>query len=302
MIGVIGPDRLRHAVSWNDAVDAVDQALINLGSGRVIQPPAVEILMPDSGELHVKGGHILDSDWIVVKVATGGFPGGPPTGCLLLVDATTGAPRWLLDDRGWLTQQRTAAAGTLATTTFGRSDATAVLVIGTGGLTAALVEAHRQVAPHLGISLWGRDPDRTRALAAELGVTASTDLERAVTAADIIVTATSSRAPLIEADWVQPGTHITALGADTVGKQELPVALLGRADLIVCDNIATAVKAGELQHATPAIQARAVAWPELAAGGSSARNVGAITIADLCGIGAEDAAIAAAALNSVDLS
>ena len=302
MIGVIGRDQLRSAVTWQDAVDAVGQALLSLGSGRVIQPPAVEILMPDSGELHVKGGHILDSDWIVVKVATGGFPGGPPTGCLLLVDATTGAPRWLLDDRGWLTQQRTAAAGTLATMTFSRADATAVLVIGAGGLTAALVEAHRQVAPHLDISLWGRDPDRTRALAAELGVTAQTDLERAVSAADIIVTATSSRAPLIEAHWVQPGTHITALGADTVGKQELPVTLLGRADLIVCDNIATALKAGELQHATPTIQARAVAWPELAAGGPPARNVSAITIADLCGIGAEDAAIAAAALRSVDLS
>jgi ornithine cyclodeaminase len=302
MIGVIGPDQLRTAVTWHDAVDAVGQALINLGSGRVIQPPAVEILMPDSGELHVKGGHILDSDWIVVKVATGGFPGGPPTGCLLLVDATTGAPRWLLDDRGWLTQQRTAAAGTLATTTFGRRDATTVLVIGTGGLTAALVEAHRQVAPHLDISLWGRDPDRTRALAAELGVTASMDLERAVSAADIIVTATSSRAPLIEAHWVQPGTHITALGADTVGKQELPVTLLGRANLIVCDNIATAVKAGELQHATPAIQARAIGWPDLAAGGPPTRTAEAITVADLCGIGAEDAAIAAAALRSVDLS
>jgi len=302
MIGVIGPDQLRTAVTWQDAVDAVGQALISLGSGRVIQPPAVEIRMPVHGELHVKGGHILDGDWIVVKVATGGFPGGPPTGCLLLVDATTGAPRWLLDDRGWLTQQRTAAAGTLATMTFSRADATAVLVIGAGGLTAALVEAHRQVAPHLDISLWGRDPDRTRALAAELGVTAQTDLERAVSAADIIVTATSSRAPLIEAHWVQPGTHITALGADTVGKQELPVTLLGRADLIVCDNIATASKAGELQHATPTIQARAVAWPELAAGGPPARNVSAITIADLCGIGAEDAAIAAAALRCVDLS
>jgi len=302
MIGVIGPDQLRTAVTWQDAVDAVGQALISLGSGRVIQPPAVEIRMPVHGELHVKGGHILDGDWIVVKVATGGFPGGPPTGCLLLVDATTGAPRWLLDDRGWLTQQRTAAAGTLATMTFSRADATAVLVIGAGGLTAALVEAHRQVAPHLDISLWGRDPDRTRALAAELGVTAQTDLERAVSAADIIVTATSSRAPLIEAHWVQPGTHITALGADTVGKQELPVTLLGRADLIVCDNIATASKAGELQHATPTIQARAVAWPELAAGGPPARNVSAITIADLCGIGAEDAAIAAAALRSVDLA
>ncbi len=302
MIGVIGPDRLRTAVTWHDAVDAVSQALISLGTGRVVQPPAVEILMPDSGELHVKGGYIFDSDWIVVKVATGDFPGGPPTGCLLLVDAATGAPRWLLDDRGWLTQQRTAAAGTLATTTFGCPDATTVLVIGTGGLTAALVEAHRQVSPHLDISLWGRDPDRTSALAAELGVTASTDLERAVCAADIIVTATSSRAPLIEADWVQPGTHITALGADTVGKQELPVALLERAGVIVCDNIATALKAGELQHAPPAIQARAIAWPELAAAEPPARTAEAITIADLCGIGAEDAAIAAAALRSIDLS
>jgi ornithine cyclodeaminase len=302
MIGVIGHDQLRTAVTWQDAVDAVDQALISLGTGRVLQPPAVEIRMPGSGELHVKGGHILDSDWIVVKVATGGFPGGPPTGCLLLVDASTGAPRWLLDDRGWLTQQRTAAAGTLATTTFSRPDASTVLVIGTGGLTAALVEAHREVSPHLDISLWGRDPDRTRTLAAELGVTAATDLRHAVSLTDVIVTATSSRSRLIQADWVQPGTHITALGADTVGKQELPVELLGRADLIVCDNIATALKAGELQHATPAIQARAIAWPELAAGGRSARNAEAITIADLCGIGAEDAAIAAAALRSVDLS
>ena len=198
MIGVIGHDQLRTAVTWQDAVDAVGQALVSLGSGRVIQPPAVEIRMPVHGELHVKGGHILDSNWIVVKVATGGFPGGPPTGCLLLVDATTGAPRWLLDDRGWLTQQRTAAAGTLATMTFSRADATTVLVLGTGGLTAALVEAHRQIAPHLSISLWGRDPDRTRALAAELGVTAQTDLERAVSASDSIVRTvrSSERAPL----------------------------------------------------------------------------------------------------------
>jgi ornithine cyclodeaminase len=302
MIAVIGPDQLRDAVGWHDALGAVSQALLSLGTGRVIQPPAVEILMPVSGELHVKGGHILDSDWIVVKVATGGFPGGPPTGCLLLVDATTGAPRWLLDDRGWLTQQRTAAAGALATMTFSRADATTALIIGTGGLTSALVQAHQDVAPHLAITMWGRDANRARTLAAELGVTAAADLRQAVSVTDVIVTATGSRAPLLEADWVQPGTHITALGADTAGKQELPVALLDRADLIVCDNIATALKAGELQHATPATQARAIAWPDLAAGGPPARNARAITIADLCGIGAEDAAIAAAALRNLDLA
>lgn len=302
MIGILGPDQLRHAVTWHDAVDAVAQALASLGTGRVIQPPAVEIRMPAGGELHVKGGYFLDSDWILVKVATGGFPGGPPTACLLLVDATTGAPRWLLDDRGWLTQQRTAAAGVLASMTFSRPDATTVLVVGTGGLTAALVEAFHEVAPHLGVTLWGRNHHRTRALAAEFGVAAAANLPHAASTTDIIVTATSSRAPVLEADWVQPGTHITALGADTVGKQELPVTLLGRADLIVCDNIATALKAGELQHAAPTIQARAVAWLELAAGGPPARQFGAITVADLCGIGAEDAAIAAAALRCFDLA
>lgn len=299
MIGVVGPEQLRSAVTWHEAVDAVGRALNSLGSGRVIQPPAVEIRMPEHGELHVKGGHLLGSDWIVVKVATGGFPGGPPTGCLLLVDATTGAPRWLLDDRGWLTQQRTAAAGALATMTFSRPDATSVLVIGTGGLTAALVEAHQTVAPHLRITLWGRDHDRTRTLAAELGVSAASDLQEAVSVTDVVVTATSSRAPLIEAAWVRPGTHITALGADTVGKQELPVDLVAGADLIVCDDIATAVVAGELQHATPATQARAMGWPDLAAQGPPRREVGAISVADLCGIGAEDAAIAAAALRRV---
>jgi ornithine cyclodeaminase len=301
MIGVIGPDQLRNAVSWHDAVEAVNEALVSLGAGQVIQPPAVEILMPDRGELHVKGGHVLGSDWIVIKVATGGFPGGPPTGCLLLVDAVTGAPRWLLDDRGWLTQQRTAAAGALATLTFRRPDAVDLLIIGTGGLTAALVAAHQQVAPELRITLWGRDPQRTGTLAADLGVAAAADLQHAASVADVIVTATSSRAPLIDASWVRPGTHVTALGADTVGKQELPVELLAIADLIVCDNLVTAAKAGELQHATPAIQARAIGWPELAAGGPLQRSADAITVADLCGIGAEDAAIAAAALRSTVL-
>lgn len=144
MIGVIGPEQLRVAVSWPAAVDAVRQALVDLGSGRVIQPPVVEVRMPVAGELHVKGGHIHGTDWIVVKVATGGFPAGPPTGCLLLVDAASGAPTWLLDDRGWLTQQRTAAAGALATLTFARPDAYRVLILGTGGLSRALVRAIRR--------------------------------------------------------------------------------------------------------------------------------------------------------------
>ena len=302
MIGVIGPDQLRRAVSWHEAVDAVRTALVTLGAGRVIQPPAVELRMPERGELHVKGGHIHGSNWIVIKVATGGFPDGAPTGCLLLLDFASGEPRWLLDDRGWLTQQRTAAAGALATLTFGRPDAQSLLVLGSGGLAHALVEAHAQLAPHMRMTLWGRGADRSRALADELGITATTDLQGAVSGADVVITATSSRTPLFEVDWIRPGTHVTALGADTVGKRELPLGLLDRADLIVCDDVATARHAGELQHVSRTIQDRAIAWPELAIAGPVPRSPAAITVADLCGIGAEDAAIAAAALTTIDLA
>jgi len=77
---------------------------------------------------------------------------------------------------------------------------------------------------------------------------------------------------------------------------------MDRADLIVCDNVATARQAGELQHASRAIQDRAIAWPELAGAEPVPRSPGAITVADLCGIGAEDAAIAAAALTTIDLA
>jgi len=301
MIGIISPNQLRDALSWPDAVSAVRDALVHLAAGRVIQPPAVEIRMPGHGELHVKGGHVVDDDWIVVKVATGGFPGGPPTGCLLLVDATTGAPAWLLDDRGRLTLQRTAAAGALATLSFSRHDAQSVLIVGTGDLAAALVEVHAAVAPHLRATLWGRDFGRARLLADRLGVAAAPDLRSAVGAADVILTATSSRKPLIDADWVAPGTHLTAMGADTVGKQELPVALLERAEVIVCDDVATALKAGELQHATPAIHSRVRSWPDLVSAGPLTRREDAITVADLCGIGAEDATIAAAALRGINL-
>ncbi len=299
MIAVIGPEDLRHAVTWPQAVEAVRAALVGLSAGRVIQPPAVEIRMPEHGELHVKGGHIVGTDWIVIKTATGGFTDGAPTGCLLLLDAHSGEPRWLLDDHGWLTQQRTAAAGALATLTFSRPDSRTALVIGTGGLARAIIQAHQAVAPHLRLEVWGRDPDRASALASELGIGRAESLPDSVKTVDVIVTATNSRTPLFDAEWVQPGTHITGLGADTVGKQELPSALLETADLIVCDSVTTASYAGELQHATEPTRNRAREWAMLPIHASIPRKPGATTIADLCGIGAEDAAIAMAALTSL---
>ena len=130
------------------------------------------------------------------------------------------------------------------------------------------------------------DPHRASELASELGIGRAESLPDSVKTVDVIVTATNSRTPLFDAEWVQPGTHITGLGADTVGKQELPSALLETADLIVCDSVTTASYAGELQHATEPTRNRAREWAMLPIHASIPRKPGATTIADLCGIGA----------------
>lgn len=167
------------------------------------------------------------------KVATGGFPGASPTGFTVVLDATTGTPRWLLADGGLLTEMRTAAAGALASATLARPDAHRLLVVGTGEQARAQIHAHREALPHLAVTVWGRNRTAAAALAAELDTGLADDLGAAVADSDIVVTATSSRGPLIES--VEPGTHVTAVGSDTPGKQELDPALLRRAEVVACD-------------------------------------------------------------------
>ena len=106
------------------------------------------------------------------------------------------------------------------------------------------------VMPKAEIAIWGRNAARASALVARLqGATVAPDLERACRSADVILTATPAAEPLIQADWIRPGCHITAIGADSPGKQELETALVARADLRVADNIAQSLDHGEWLNA-----------------------------------------------------
>jgi len=124
------------------------------------------------------------------------------------------------------------------------------------------------------------------------------DLETAAGRADLIVTTTPARAPLIAADWLRPGTHISAVGSDLPGKQELDAGVLGRADIVAADLPAVAAVNGELQHAVASGVVdldRVVALGALAVGAATGRTTeDQITVADLVGLGVQDAAIAGA--------
>src|SRR5207253_607927 len=115
--------------------------------------------------------------------------------------------------------------------------------------------------------------------------------------ADLVITVTPARAPLVRAEWIRPGTHVTAVGSDGPEKQELEVGVLAKADKVVADRIEQCLRLGEIHHAVAA----GVLGPagihaelgEVAAGDKAGRTTDAeITVVDLTGVGVQDAAVA----------
>jgi ornithine cyclodeaminase len=154
-----------------------------------------------------------------------------------------------------LTVRRTAAASALGAALLARPDCTTLLVIGTGALAPALARAHLAAQPTLArVLVWGRTRAKAEALAAGLradGVEASAaaDLDAAIAKADTIVAATTATQPIIRADAVRPGTHLSLVGAFTPAMAEAEPALMPRARLFADDRASTLLKGGEVAQA-----------------------------------------------------
>jgi len=204
---------------------------------------------------------------------------------------------------GVVNAYRTAAADAVAADLLARSDATTLAVFGSGHQARYEVAALTRIRPIDRVLIVGRDPARADAFATELrekGLDARpAPAERACVAADIIVTATSARAPLFDAEWVRPGTHVASMGSDARGKQELPPALFARAALF-CDLPNQSRDIGELQHAGPELMVTAIG--EVIAGRCGGRSSDEeITLFDSSGLALQDLYIARhilAALNN----
>ena len=150
--------------------------------------------------------------------------------------------------------------------------------------------------------VWGRDGDKASSCAREmgekLGVTAEAvaDPAELVARAQLVVTTTPAREPILKADWLHPGLHVTAMGSDADYKNEIDAAALARADLYVCDRVSQCAALGELRAAQAACLWSGGTPPELGALVSGAhpgrRSDAQITICDLTGTGAQDTAIA----------
>ena len=223
-------------------------------------------------------------------------------GLSLVFSATTGLLDTLLLDNGYLTELRTGAAGALAADLLAKREIEQALIVGAGGQAPLPVRSAPRRAPAAACPVYARRPEAAEAYAAEMrerlgiDIEHASDLQEAVEASDLIVTATPSRAPLIEAAWLRPGVHITAMGSDFPDKQELAVDVLARADLVAADHPPQAATQGEIHHAIAAGRLRleeVVPLGAIAAGQAPGRERDdQITVADLTGLGIQDAALA----------
>ncbi len=313
---VVPLEAFRDKVPYSVAIAAVERGFRALGRGEAALPdPMVLELREQQAEVHVKGAHLAGGRHIVLKVATGfyrnrarGLPSGD--GMFLLLDADTGVPAVLLEEHGYLTDFRTAAAVALTLKYLAPRDTREALLVGAGALARLTARAMLAQMPLARLTLWNRTRERAEALAKELGQAVETRiapaLESAVRDHRVIVTATASTTPLVMASWVGPGTHVTSVGTGSPEKIELEPALLARADKLVADRVFQTERYGNLHHAIAAgAVTRDKVYAELgdlAAGRLPGRESATeITVADLTGVGVQDAAIAQAVVEVLGL-
>jgi ornithine cyclodeaminase len=215
---------------------------------------------------------------------------------MLLSSAETGEPVAFLADQGHLTDVRTAAVAALVAHELGRQDVV-LGILGAGIQARLLAQLHAEIIDLAGIVIWGRHPERAEACRRDLQeLLPDTEISVAASPADVaararlIATATAARHPLLHAADLQPGTHISAVGSDSPGKQELDPEILRRACLLLADSRRQCEKLGELQHA-PDQWTRVVEIGEFCLAPSVGDHSGN-TVCDFTGLGVEDLYIA----------
>jgi alanine dehydrogenase len=171
-------------------------------------------------------------------------------GAYLLLDARTGVPKAVIDGVA-LTLRRTGCASALAADYLARSDAQHLLMIGAGSLAPHLIRAHCAVRRYKRIEIWNRNPARAEEVAEKLGdlnasIAVIEDVESAIRAADTISCATLSRQPLIQGEWLKPGTHVDLVGGFTPEMREADDATIKRGALYVDSRAGALKEAGDL--------------------------------------------------------
>lgn len=285
---------VRRLLPMRDTIKLMRRVFAELAAGQAQNQPRRRLVVPSGSALHSMAGAF--GKYFGTKI----YSTNPRHGAhfLFLLYAAADARPLALFEANYLGQIRTGAVSGLATDLLARPEAATLAVIGTGFQARSQLEAVLAVRPIREVRAWSRSLEgRYRFVhehAEPLGVLvqAAHSAEEAVRGADIIVTATNSREPVLEAGWVAPGVHINAMGSNQSKRRELPAELVRRAELIVADSVEQArIESGDLLMALDEAGWQRV--HELKDVTARPEPAGAITIFKSNGLAVEDVAAAA---------
>ena len=303
MTRVYNTDQIKDVIDikrdFRELVQSQQRAFIDFSNGYITVPKPIQMSFAKAqGDCHIKAGFKQNSEIFVVKIATGfyqnsasGLPAGD--GAVLAFSQKTGLLEAILCDGGYLTTLRTAIAACVAVK-ITPWDVQRVGIIGTGQLAIQVLELMRLLYPQADFRIWGRSVQKTKVVAESYpGVKICESVQELMQNGGIVITTTASSQPIIDLAYVNGKTHIIALGADELGKQECDPRLFPKADIVVVDSKEQAARFGDTFHGIQAGFINIEKTEELGNAIQSGISVDAnLLITDLTGIAAQDIAIA----------
>jgi len=302
-------DQIKQALQQVDVTTAIEEGFVAYSEGKVVVPPVGELVFEDPpGDVHIKYGYIKKDDYFVIKIASGFYGNvalglSPADGMMLVFSQKTAQLECILLDKAYLTNVRTAAAGAVVAKYLAPKKVERIGVFGAGVQGRMQVEALLPIVDCRKVIVWGQNEEEVEAYREAMsghGLEIQTTLtsDEIAASCNLIVTATPSHTPLLRAEQIRKGTHITAMGSDTAEKTELETGILGKADFVVADSIEQCLVRGEIHHALKAgvLQesdirelGKVIVDPALQRTDDSQ-----ITVADLTGVAVQDIQISKA--------
>ncbi len=286
-----------------DLIQTIEEGFMMYSQKKVVVPPVGYLgFKQPPGDVHIKYGYIEGDDYYVIKIASG-FYNNPAlglntgNGMMLLFSQKTGEILSILLDEGYLTDIRTAVAGAVAAKHFAPSKITSIGIVGTGTQARLQLEYLKPVTECRDVIVWGRSADKLASIKndptlKDFSITVTSDIRFLTSHCNLIVTTTPSKNALLMSSQILPGTHITAMGADAEGKQELDPWLFAKADIIVADSKEQCIDHGDIGYA---VREKIIDPSKIVALGEVIENKNLrrgndqqITIADLTGVAIQD--------------
>ncbi|MEO7144467.1 MAG: ornithine cyclodeaminase family protein [Bryobacteraceae bacterium] len=294
---------IRSLLPMADAVRIMRDTFQALAAGQAQNQPRRRLILPTGSVLHSLAGAY--GNYFGTKI----YSTHPKHGAnffFLLFDAATANPLAMME-ANYLGQIRTGAASGYATDLLAAHDAHTLAIIGSGFQARSQLDALLCVRQFSEIRVWSRNPAACHKFADECAavskapVHAVDSAEAAVRGADVIVTATNAKDPVLDNAWIAPGAHINAMGSNNPQRRELPPELIARARFIAVDSIEQArIEAGDLMLAWSNLAESNQDWnsPRLVelqtlAAHPPAHAATGVTIFKSLGLGVEDVAAGA---------